>query len=123
MPKSIGPKASSLLEQFAGQIKPTSFLSAWGNGGKSDWLSVAGKVKDAAGMAEGVSGLSGFIKPEMFKSGFNVSSVTKAASAVKTYSEASSLLKNLEGGLKPEAFLSSWASKRPSFMSALDMLK
>lgn len=123
---SIGgskPSAGSLLTKFAGALKPASFLSSWASGGKSSWLSAAGKVTDAIGMAKSVSSLTSFIKPDMFKQGFNVSTITQAASAVKTYSDASSVLKSLEGGLKPEAFLSSWATKRPGFMSALNLLK
>ncbi|MBS1605518.1 MAG: hypothetical protein JST42_22835, partial [Bacteroidetes bacterium] len=115
--------AGSLLKQFAGAIKPTSFLSSWSSGGRTDWLGVAGKVSSAVSMAKSVSGLAGFIKPDMFKQGFNVGTLTQAAGAVKSYSEAGNLLKNLEGGLKPGAFLSSWASKRPAWLSALNMLK
>jgi len=120
-----GSKSSpgSLLTQFAGALKPTSFLSSWASGGKTNWLSTASKVTDAVGMASSISSLTGFIKPDMFKQGFNVSSITQAASAVKTLSDAGGLLKSLEGGLKPVAFLSSWASKRPAFMNALSLLK
>jgi len=114
---------SSLLTQFAGALKPTSFLSSWASGGKTNWLSAAGKVSDAISMAKSVSSLTSFIKPSMFKHGFNVSSITQAASTVKTLSDAGGLLKNLEGGIKPEAFLSSWASKRPAFDKALSLLK
>ncbi|MDO6433409.1 hypothetical protein Q4E93_22545 [Flavitalea sp. BT771] len=117
------PNAGGLLKQFAGALKPTSFLSSWASGGKANWLSAASKVTDAVGMASSISSLTGFIKPDMFKQGFNVSTITQAASAVKTYSDASGLLKSLEGGLKPAAFLSSWATKRPAFMTALNLLK
>lgn len=117
------PSAGSLLTQFAGALKPTSFLSGWASGGKTNWLSTASKVTDAVGMASSISSLTSFIKPDMFKQGFNVGSITQAASAVKTFSDAGGLLKNLEGGLKPAAFLSSWATKKPGFMSALNLLK
>ena len=113
----------SLLTQFAGALKPSSFLSSWASGGKTNWLSAAGKVSDAVSMAKSVSSLTSFIKPSMFKQGFNVGSITQAAGTVKTLSDAGGLLKNLEGGLKPEAFLSSWASKRPAFDKALSLLK
>jgi len=120
-----GGKSSpgSLLTQFAGALKPTSFLSSWAGGGKTNWLSAAGKVTDAVGMANSISSLTGFIKPDMFKQGFNAGSITQAASAVKTLSDAGGLLKSLEGGLKPAAFLASWATKRPAFMNALNLLK
>lgn len=121
--KSGGQSANSLLKQFEGQIKPSSFLSSWASGGKSKWLNAAGKVSDAVGMAKSVSSLGSFIKPELFKQGTNPASLTQGASAVKSFSDAGGLLKNLEGGLKPEAFLSSWATKKPAFMSALNMLK
>jgi hypothetical protein len=114
---------SSLLTQFAGALKPGSFLSSWATGGKTNWLSAAGKVSDAIGMAKSVSSLTSFIKPSMLKQGFNASSITQAAGTANTYADAGGLLKSLEGGLKPEAFLSSWASKRPAFDKALSMLK
>ncbi|HEX9514498.1 MAG TPA: hypothetical protein VF939_28590 [Puia sp.] len=117
------PNAGSLLTQFAGAIKPTSFLSGWASGGKTKWLSAAGKVSDAVSMAKSVSSLSGFIKPDMFKQGFNTASLVQAANAAKTYSDASGVLKNLEGGLKPEALTSSWASKRTGWLNALSLLK
>lgn len=113
----------SLLTQFSSAIKPSSFLPSWASGGKADWIASAGKVGNAVSMAKQASSLAGFIKPEMFKSGFNVSSITQAASAAKTYSDASGVLKSLEGGLKPEALISSWASKRSSWLSALKLLK
>ena len=117
------PNAGSLLTQFAGALKPTSFLSSWAGGGKTNWLSAASKVSDAVSMAKSVSSLTSFIKPGMFKQGFNASSITQAAGTAKTFSDAGGLLKNLEGGLKPEAFASSWTSKRPGFMNALNLLK
>jgi hypothetical protein len=117
------PNAGSLLTQFAGAIKPTSFLSGWASGGKTNWLSAAGKVSDAVSMAKSVSSLTGFIKPGMFKQGFNAGTITQAASAVKTYSDATGVLKTLEGGLKPEALTSAWASKRTGWLSALNLLK
>ncbi|GGB25475.1 hypothetical protein [Puia dinghuensis] len=123
MPGAVEPKASSLLQQFAGQLKPSSFFSSWASGGKAKWLSTASKAKDAVSMAQSVSLLSTFIKPGMANQGFSLNSISQGASAVKSYSEASGLLKNLANGLKPEAFLSSWQSKKPAFMSALDMLK
>jgi len=115
--------AGSLLKQFSSAIKPTSFLPSWASGGKTNWFAAAGKVSDAVSMAKQASALAGFIKPAMFKTGFNVGSLTQAASAVKTYSNASGVLKSLEGGLNPEAMVSSWASKRSSWLSALNLLK
>lgn len=117
------PNPGSLLTQFAGALKPTSFLPSWGSSGKTDWLSAAGKVSNAVSMAKSISSLTGFIKPALFKQGFNAGSITQAAGAVKTYSDASGVLKSLEGGLKPEAFVSSWAAKRSGWLSALNLLK
>jgi hypothetical protein len=123
--KTAGAKAnaSSLLTQFSDAIKPASFLSSWASGGKTNWLSAASKVTDAVGMAKSVSSLAGFIKPEMFKSGFNLNSLLQTAGTVKTLAGASGLLKNLEGGLKPEAMVAGWAGKRSSWLSALNLLK
>lgn len=38
-------------------------------------------------------------------------------------SDATGLLKNLEGGLKPEAMTSEWAGKKNSWLSALQLLQ
>jgi hypothetical protein len=46
-------------------------------------------------MAKSVSSLTSFIKPSMFKQGFNVSSITQAASTVKTLSDALWFVVNL----------------------------
>lgn len=118
------PNPSSLLAQFEGALQPSSFiLASWGSGGKTSWLSTAGKVSNAVSMAQSVSSLSSYIKPAMFKQGFNAGSIARAAKTVKTYSDASGVLKSLEGGLKPEAFVGSWGSKRSGWLSALNLLK
>jgi hypothetical protein len=114
--------AGSLLTEFAKAIKPGSFLSSWASG-KSGWLSKASKVTDAAGMASSISSLAGFIKPDMFKKGFNLQNLTQAAGAAKSMADATGVLKNLEGGLKPEAMSSDWAAKKTGWESALAMLK
>ncbi len=113
----------NLLTQFAGAIKPTSFLSSWASGGKTDFISTASKVTDAIGVGKSISSLAGFIKPDMFKSGFDVTKLVQAANTVKTLSSAAGLLKNLEGGLKPDALLSSWSTQRPAWLSALNLIK
>lgn len=123
LPKTGKANIGNLLTQFAGALKPTSFLDSWTGGGKTDWLSAASKVTDGGGLGNSISSLAGFIKPDMFKSGFNVASLIKTANTVKTLSSATGLLKNLEGGLKPEAFTSGWSSKRTGWLSALNLVK
>src|SRR5258708_35054938 len=76
------PNPGSLLTQFAGALKPTSFLPSWGSGGKTDWLGAAGKVSNAVSMGKSVSSPAWFIKPAMFKKGFQACSVVQAASPV-----------------------------------------
>src|SRR5258708_36715409 len=83
------PNAGSLLTQFAGAIKPTSFLSGWASGGKTKWLSAAGKVSDAVSMAKSVSSPSGVTKPDMFTEGFNTANHAQAANTAQTYYHAS----------------------------------
>jgi hypothetical protein len=111
-----------LLTQFAGALKTTALLSSF-TGQKTGWLAKAGKVSDAVGMAQSVASLAGGINPAMFKSGFNVNSIVQAASTVKTLSAAGGLLKNLSGGLKPEAFTNGWTAQQPAWESALSLLK
>src|SRR5260221_14251419 len=69
------PNPGSLLTQFAGALKPTSFLPSWVSGGKTDWLGAEGKVSNAVRMAKSESSLAGFIKPAIFKPGFNAGSI------------------------------------------------
>lgn len=114
--------AGKLLTQFAGALKTTSLLSSFA-GQKAGWLAKAGKVSDAVGMAQSVASLAGGIKPEMFKTGFNVSSLISTAATVKTLAGAGGLLKNLSGGLKPEALVSGWATQKPAWETALGLLK
>lgn len=114
--------AGKLLTQLTDAIKPTSFTDAW-SGEKEGFLSMAGKISDAASIASTVSSLAGFIKPILFKDGVSAGSLSKTASTVKTVSQAASLLKTFEGGLKPEALLSSWSGQRSGWLSALSLLK
>ena len=83
----------------------------------------AGKVTDAVDMAQSVASLAGGIKPTMFKSGFNVSSLIESASTINTQVGAGGMLDSLEGGLKPEAVSSSFAAQKPGWERALNMLK
>lgn len=112
----------SLLTQFTNAIKPSAFTSQWATG-KTDFLNTASKVTDAAAVGKSIASLAGFIKPDMFKQGFNLQSLLSTANTVKTMANAVGLLKNLEGGLKPEAFASGWTTKRPAWLSALNLIK
>lgn len=120
--KGTPVNAGSLLTQFTNAIKPTTFTDGWA-GEKNNWLAGASKATDAAGLASSIGSLAGFIKPGMFKSGFDVQSLIKSASTIKTMAESAGLLKKLEGGLKPEAMISSWAGKRAGWLNALKLLK
>ena len=114
--------AGSLLSQFAGAIKPSSFNDQWASGG-SNWLSSAAKIASAPGMIEGITSLTKFIKPSMFKEAFKPANLLQTATKAKTMADAAGLLKNLSGGLKPEAMVSSWAGKESAWLSALNLLK
>ncbi len=122
LPKVAKAGPGKLLTQFANAVKPASFLSSW-TGEKTSWLAKAGKVTDAIGIAQSVSSLAGFIKPDMFKSGFNVASLLQTANTVKTITDATGVLKSLEGGLKPEALSTGWNKQRTGWLSALNLLK
>jgi len=117
-----GINPGTLLSQFMSAIKPSSFTESWTKE-KSGWLSAVGKIKDAPGMIGNITSLAKFIKPAMFKNGFSVENLMKTATTAKTMGDAAGLLKGLEGGMKPEAMVSSWAGKKNSWISALDMLK
>ncbi len=116
------PNIGNLIKQFTGAIKPASFLDSWTKG-KTGFLADAGKIANAAGLAKSVSSLAGFIKPAMFKDGFNLKGLQDAAKTATTMSAATGLLKDLEGGMKPEAMTDEWAGKRNNWLSALNLLK
>ncbi len=116
------PNLGNLVKQFTGAIKPSSFLDTWTTG-KAGFLGGLGKITNAAGLAKSVSSLAGFIKPAMFKDGFNLKSLQDAAGAAKTMTDATGLLKNLEGGMKPEAMTDDWSGKRNNWLSAVNLLK
>jgi hypothetical protein len=122
IPKTGNAGIGDLTGQFTNAIQPSSFTDQWA-GNKEGFLSNAGKVKDAAGVGKSVASLAGFLKPGMFKQGFNVQRLISSAGTIKTMVQAVSLLKNLEGGLKPEAFESGWAQKRTGWLSALNLIK
>lgn len=120
--QAIGSSAGTFLTQFANNIKPSSFLSNWA-GQKTNWLAGATKVTDAIGLSKNISSLAGFIKPELFKSAFNLANFQTLATKVKTMTEAASLFKNLESNLKPEAFGTNWSKLRGGWLSGLTALK
>jgi len=112
----------NLVSQFTNAVKPASFTDAWA-GNKGSFLSNAGKITDAVGVGKSIASLAGFIKPGMFKQGFNVQNLISTAGTIKTMAQATGLLKSFEGGLKPEAFTSGWAGKRSGWLSALNLIK
>jgi len=114
--------AGSLLSQFMSGVKPSSFTDGW-KSEKGSWLSSVSKIASAPGMIEHVSSLTKFIKPSMFKDAFKPENLLQTATTAKSMTDAVGLLKNLEGGLKPEAMVSSWAGKKSSWLSALSLLK
>ena len=119
---STASKAGKLLAQFGSALKTTSLLSSFA-GQKTGWLAKAGKVADAAGMVSSVATLAGGIKPDMFKSGFNVGNLISTASTVKTMAGAGGMLKSLSDGIKPEALSSSFMAQKPGWETALSLLK
>ncbi|HEY0680433.1 MAG TPA: hypothetical protein VGD17_19255 [Chitinophagaceae bacterium] len=119
---SSSVNAGKLLTQFANAIKPSA-LTNEGTSQKGSWISKAQKVSDAVSFASSVSSLAGLVKPGMFKQGINAQTILQTANTVKTMSDAAGLLKTFEGGLKPEALLSSWSKQRGGWLSALNLFK
>lgn len=111
-----------LLTQFTNALKPASFLSSFA-GAKDGILGKAQKAASALEIANTVSSLVGYIKPDMFKQGSTAKSLIDMAGKAKTITDAAGLLKSFEGGLKPEAFTSNWSTARPGWLSALNQLK
>ena len=119
---SAAPNISSLLGQLVNAISPSALTDAFA-GSKSGFLNGLSNITNAGGIASTISSLAGGIKPEMFKTGVTPESIAGAASGVSSMADATGLLKNFEGSLKPEAFVGDWASKRSGWLNALSMLK
>ena len=113
---------ASLLSTFVKGIKPSSFLPSW-LPVKSQWLEKALKSGGATGLAGNIAALAGFIKPSLFKQGFNLKDLQKSAGLVKSLTDAAGLFKNLESNLKPEAMTDNWKDQRNGWLSALGQLK
>ncbi len=111
-----------LMGHFKNAIQPSAFNDQW-ESNKTSFLGNVGKTTDAGGVGKIIGSLAGFLKPDMFKQGFNVQSLISSAGTVKKMVQAASLLKNLEGGLKPEAFASGWTQKRTGWLNALNLIK
>jgi hypothetical protein len=116
------PNIGSLIGQFSNGLSPAAFGSNWA-GGKGGFMKSLGKISSAAAAGQAISSLVGFIKPSMFKKGFDVNSLLKTAGTVSTMSQAAGLMKNLDGGLLSSAFGKSWGGKRSAWSSALDLLQ
>ena len=116
------PNIGSLLGQLTNAINPSAFTDAFG-GAKSGFMNGLSSVTGASGIASTVSSLAGFIKPEMFKTGLTPQTIADGASKVASMADATGLLKNFEGSLKPEAFVADWASNRSGWLNALNALK
>jgi hypothetical protein len=114
--------AGSLVTQFMNAIKTSSFTDEWKNE-KGNCLGSAGKIVTAPGMIESVTSLAKNIKPSMFKEAFQLDNLLKTASSAKSMADATELLKNLEGGLKPEPMVSDWGGKKNTWLSALNLVK
>ena len=114
--------AGTLLTQLVNGIRPSSFQSTF-SAEKESWLTKAVKTTDIPGLAKNISSFESFIKPSMFKQAFSLKNLQQLATTAKTASDAAGLLKNLEGGLKPEAMTDAWASRRPEWTNALNLLK
>jgi len=111
-----------LLTQFTNALKPTSFTNTW-SAAKDGVMSKAQKAASAVDIANTVSSLVGFIKPELFKQGSTAKSLLDMSNKVKTMAEATSLLKSFESGLQPSAFTGNWSGMRTGWLSALNQLK
>jgi hypothetical protein len=114
--------AGKLLVELINNIKPASMISSFA-GKKKDLISSATKATSGPAIAKTISSLAGYIKPGMFKSAFNLKNLQQLASTAKTMADAKGLMKNLEGGIKPEGMAEGWDTKRTNWLSSLDLLK
>lgn len=113
---------AKLYGQLANAIKPSSFLSASQNDGKTLQV-IAGNANDPAGIAKDLASLAGYIKPDLFKSSFNVAGFRSGASAVTTSGQIAGMLKNFESGIKPAALLGIWKMQKSAWTNDINNLK
>jgi hypothetical protein len=113
---------AQLFTQLLNSVKPNSFTSAFAKQ-KKTLLATAAKTKDPATVAKNISSFISFIKPEMFKTGFNIPGLLTAADGSKTMPAAMSVLKNLEDGLKAEAISDIWKLQRNNWMADINKIK
>lgn len=92
-------------------------------GKKGELISNAAKAVTGPALAKNISLLAGYIKPGLLKNGFNLKSLQQSATTAKSITDAVGLMKNLEGGIKPEGMVDSWDAKRTNWSSSLDQVK
>ena len=114
--------AGKLLVELINNIKPSSMISSFA-GKKGELISNAAKAVTGPALAKNISLLAGFIKPGLLKNGFNLKSLQQSATTAKSITDAVGLMKNLEGGIKPEGMVDSWDAKRTNWSSSLDQVK
>jgi hypothetical protein len=113
---------AKLFTQFIGAVNPTSLVNSFEKE-KTTFLNNAKKVNSPEITAKNISAFAGYIKPDMFKSNFNVNDLMKQAAAAKKMSSAMSILKNLEAGLKPEALSNVWKLQKGSWIAEMNKFK
>ncbi len=111
-----------LISTLAKAINTTSYLTKHAKQKKS-FIVNAEKISDVTVFVKNITSLAGFINPNKFKTGVSAASILNKAGSVSTFTKAGILLKDLEAGLKPEAFSSIWNLSRANWLKDIDRLK
>ncbi len=111
-----------VLVQFTNGLNPASFVTSFPKE-KNAFITKTSKINTPQDFAKSVSILAGYIKPDMFKSDFNVSQFKNQSLKVKTTQEAGDLIKNLEKNLKPIAFSGVWNLQKKGWVDNVNNLK
>ncbi|MFT3822880.1 MAG: hypothetical protein QM731_03125 [Chitinophagaceae bacterium] len=117
-------EAGRLLNQFADALDGSTLIDQW-QLHKTSYKNTVAKISNGTALAKNTLALYQYIKPEKFKTTFDRKKFEKDANSAKTYAEAANALKNLEEGLKEDAFdrYVPWRNQRIGWQQKLLRLK
>lgn len=119
--QSVKAVPGRLLVTFANAIRTESYLPNKSKQRKSV-LTSAAKISDLTIFVKNISYLAGFIKTNKFKAGVATATILKSAGSSTTFGHACNLLRELEAGLKAEAFSPIWNLSRAAWLKDIDQL-
>jgi len=112
---------SNVVTQLLNGIKTTAFSNTFLKE-KTRSLNNTEKITAAEKMAKQIAILARAIKADKYKKGATAESIVRNSNAITSMSEVTSMLKNLEAGLKPESFSSLWSLQKNQWLVSVNKL-